>query len=149
MSNLVLSLMIKWFAANKLVLNLDKINIMKFKTNNLSHSTLHTGYKEKYIEEMVNTQYLGLQTDNHLNWKNHIEQMIRKLSGACYAVRSMVHISNINTLKSINYAYFHSIIKYGIGSGVTLPTRRRFSLYERNLSELWLMHNPELHVLVF
>ena len=31
-----------------------------------------------------------------------------------YAVRSMVHISNINTLKSVYYTYFQSIIKYGI-----------------------------------
>ena len=40
--------------------------------------------------------------------------MIPKLSGVCYAVRSMVHISSINTPKSIYYAYFHSIIKHGI-----------------------------------
>jgi len=40
--------------------------------------------------------------------------MIPNLSGACYAIRSVVHISNINTLKSIYYAYFSSIIKYGI-----------------------------------
>jgi len=40
--------------------------------------------------------------------------MIAKLSGACYAVRSMVHISSINTIKSTYYAYFHSIIKYRI-----------------------------------
>jgi len=40
--------------------------------------------------------------------------MIPKLSGACYAVRWMGHISNINMLKSIYYAYFHSIIKYWI-----------------------------------
>jgi IS1 family transposase len=40
--------------------------------------------------------------------------MVPKLSGACYAVRSMYHISNIKTLKSIYFAYFHSIIKYGI-----------------------------------
>ena len=33
---------------------------------------------------------------------------------ACYVVRSTVHISNINILKSIYYAYFHSIIKYEI-----------------------------------
>jgi hypothetical protein len=39
--------------------------------------------------------------------------MITKLSAACYAIRLMVHISNINTLKSIYYAYFHSTIKYG------------------------------------
>jgi hypothetical protein len=87
---------------------------MKFITNNSLYSTLHVAYKEKYIEEMVNTKFLGLQTDNHLNWKNHIQQMIPKLSGACYAVRSMVHISNTNTLKSIYYAYFHPLIKCGI-----------------------------------
>jgi hypothetical protein len=29
----------------------------------------------------------------------------------------MIHISNINTRKSIYYAYFHSIIKYGIFLG--------------------------------
>ena len=45
---------------------------------------------------------------------NHIEQMVFKLSGACYAVRSVVHISNINTLKSIYCTYFRSVIKYGI-----------------------------------
>jgi len=89
--------MIKLFADNKLVLNLDKSNIMKFITKNSSHSTLHIGYKEKYIEETVNTKCLGLQIDNHIHWKNHTEQMIPKLSGAGYAVRSMVHISNINT----------------------------------------------------
>ena len=77
--------MIKWFAANKLVLNLDKIKKTKFITKNSSHSTVHTGYKEKYIEETVDTKLLGLQIHNHINWKNHIKEMILKLSGTCYA----------------------------------------------------------------
>jgi hypothetical protein len=38
--------MIEWFGANKLVLNLDKTNIMKFTTINSSCSALHIGYKE-------------------------------------------------------------------------------------------------------
>ena len=45
-SNLVLFHMIKCFAANNLVLNLDKLNIMKLKTKNSEHSTLHIGYKK-------------------------------------------------------------------------------------------------------
>jgi hypothetical protein len=80
------------------------MNIMKLVTKNSSHSALHTGYKEKYIKETMNTTFLGLQIDNHINWKNHIAEMIPKLSGACYAVRWMGHISNINMLKSIYYA---------------------------------------------
>jgi len=40
--------MIKWFAANNLVLNLDKKNILKLITENSAHSTAPTGYREKY-----------------------------------------------------------------------------------------------------
>jgi len=87
---------------------------MKFITKNSAHSTLLIGYKEEYMEQTVNTKFLGLQIDNHINWKSHTEEIIPKLSEAYYAVRSMVQISNINTLKSIHYAYFPSLINYGI-----------------------------------
>jgi hypothetical protein len=55
-----------------------------------------------------------MQIDNHLNWKNQIDKLIPKLCGACYAVRSKCHIVNNDTLKSVYFAYFHSIMKYGI-----------------------------------
>jgi hypothetical protein len=87
---------------------------MKFITINLPCSVLHVGYKENCMEETAGIKFLGLEIDNHLNWKNCIEIIIRKLSGACYAVRSIVHISDITTLRSIYFTYFHSIIKCGI-----------------------------------
>jgi len=40
--------------------------------------------------------------------------MIPKLSAACYALRLIDNISNINTLISIYYAHFYSIRQYGI-----------------------------------
>jgi len=119
---------------------------MKFVTNNSSHSTLHTGYKEKCIGGRLNTKFLVLQIDNHLNWKNHIEQLIPKLSGTCCSIRLMVHIRNINTLISIYCAYLHSVIKYGTIFGVTMLSVERFSLCKRKSSELWLVLNPEHHV---
>jgi len=36
---------------------------------------------------MVNIKFLGLQIDNHLNWRKHTEQVIPKLRTACYAIR--------------------------------------------------------------
>jgi hypothetical protein len=41
---------------------------MKFTTKNSSHSTLCIGYKEMCIEETINTEFLSIQIDNHLNW---------------------------------------------------------------------------------
>jgi hypothetical protein len=99
--------MIKWFAANNLVLNVHKMNIMQFITKNSSHSTLHIGIKETYTEETVHTKFLDIKIDNHIHWKSHFEQMIPKLSGACFAIRLMVHISNINTFQSVYYEYIH------------------------------------------
>jgi len=61
---LVLSCMIKWFIANNLVLNWDKMNIMKFISENSAHCTLHLGYKKRYIEQTVNTKFLGFQINN-------------------------------------------------------------------------------------
>jgi hypothetical protein len=58
----------------------------------------------------------------------------------------VVHISNIDTLRSIYDGYYHSFIPDGIVFGVILPTVGRFSLYKRKLPELWLVHSPELLV---
>ena len=112
--------------------------LIKFIIHNLSHSTSHIGYKEKYIVENVNTKFFGLQTDNHLNCKNHTEQIIPTLSAACYAVRSMVHISNIDTLKSIYYAHFHSVIKCGIIFWGNSPNSRKFFHFTKENCESYV-----------
>jgi hypothetical protein len=91
--------MSKWFTSNKFILNIDKTNIIKFVTDESSQCHLKIDYDEKYTEESINTKFLGLQIDNHLNWNNHIDLMTPKLSRACYAIRSMFHISSTDTLK--------------------------------------------------
>jgi hypothetical protein len=108
-------------------------NIIKFIKNNSPQHILSIGHTEKYIEESVNTKFLGLQIYNHLNWKNNIDQMVHKLSDPCYAVKSMLHISNTDTLKSISFAYFHSIMKYGIIFwGNSSNSRKIFTLKKEN-----------------
>ena len=102
--------MIEWFSAKKLVLNSEKTNIMKFVTVNQPHCALTISYKDKGIEEAVNLNFLGIQIGNHLNWRNHIDQIIPKQSIACYMVSQMHHICNNDILRSIYFAYFHSVI---------------------------------------
>jgi hypothetical protein len=84
-SNTVLSHIRKSFTSNKLVLNLDKMNIIKFITNKSPQYGLNIGYDKKYTDESINTKFLGLliQIDNHLNWKNHVDLMIPRLGRAC------------------------------------------------------------------
>jgi len=96
------------------------------------YCALTIGLKDKYIEEAVYLKFLGIQIDNHLNWKNHTDQIIPKLSAACYTVRQMYHICNNDTLRSIYFAYFHSIASYGIIFwGSSSHSKRIFTLQKR------------------
>ena len=52
----------------------------------------------------------------------------------------MVHISNITTLKSVYYAYFHSLQKTELWDNSS-NSRKIFTLHKK--IELWLVHNPE------
>jgi hypothetical protein len=51
-------------------------------------------------------KFLGLQIDNQLNWTNRTDKVKPKLSGACCAVRSLLHVSNTDTLKSVYLPVF-------------------------------------------
>jgi hypothetical protein len=114
-----------------LVLNLEKTNIMKFVTNNLPYCALTIGHEDKYVEEAVNLKFLGIQIDNHLNGKNHVDQIIPKLSTACCMVRQIYYICN-DTLRSIYFAYFHSIASYGvIFWGNSSSSKKIFTLQKR------------------
>jgi hypothetical protein len=97
-----------------MVLHLDETNIKEIVTNKPPQYDLKIVYNEKYIEELINTKFFGLQIDNHLNWKNHIDLMIPKLSRAWYAIRLVSHNSSTDTLKLIYFTCSHSIMKYGI-----------------------------------
>ena len=71
---------------------------------------------------------------NELNWRNHIDQIIPKLSAACYMVRQMYHICNNDTLRSIYFAYFHSSASYGIILwGYSSYRRKIFTLQKRKI----------------
>jgi hypothetical protein len=50
----------KWIKANKLTLNFDKTNLMKFCTTNKNCVNLITGCEDKTIEEAETTKCLGL-----------------------------------------------------------------------------------------
>lgn len=88
-----------YFIYNVLALNPDKINIIKFVPSNSPQYLINTESNDKYIKWSASTKFFGLQIDDHLYWKNNIDQLVSKLSGVSYAVTSMLHASNSNPLK--------------------------------------------------
>jgi hypothetical protein len=50
----------------------------------------------------MNITFLGLQIDNHINWKNHIYEINPKLSEACYAIRFILVILTLSNQFTIH-----------------------------------------------
>jgi hypothetical protein len=73
-----------------------------------------------------------MQIDNHLNWKNHIDQILHKLGAACFAVRKLFHTLNIDVLRTVYFPCFLSVMKYGmICWGTSTYVSQVFTLQKR------------------
>jgi len=66
------------------------------------------------ITNSTNTKFLGLNIDETLSWKSHINQILLGLSLACYVLKVITPLMSEGTLKIIYHSYVHSIITYGI-----------------------------------
>jgi hypothetical protein len=53
-------------------------------------------------------------TQADIYWKTHINQLVPEQKGARYAAGIILHVSNTDSIRSVYFAYFHSLMKYGI-----------------------------------
>jgi hypothetical protein len=59
----------KWFKANKLTLNFDKTDVLKFCINSKTYFSLNIGYNNKIIEDIERAEFLGHEIGSNINWK--------------------------------------------------------------------------------
>jgi hypothetical protein len=58
-------------------------------------------YNNKSISSTFCTNVLGITLDGALSWKNHIDVISKKLSRACFIIRTMKQHISITVLKAI------------------------------------------------
>ena len=102
------------YQINQIVLNITKANVIKFKPKTTGHVTLDVSYRDNVIGELKSTKFLGMYTGIHMHWKNHVEQILPKLGATCFSKRSLIHTLNLDILRMVCFAYFHSVLQCGI-----------------------------------
>jgi len=70
--------------------------------------------RTKHITRISSTKFLGLIIDKTLPWKNYIDQIMSKLSSACYAIKTVKAMMSQDTLRMIYFFFVHSIMTYNI-----------------------------------
>jgi hypothetical protein len=112
--SLLLKLMNEWFNLNVLALNYDKTCCMKFAVKHDCTNKLRIKYNNKNLHEANNVKFLGMILDNAISWKNHTESLKGKLNKSSYIIRKSKQFLSITALKMVYYAFFHSMITYGL-----------------------------------
>jgi len=102
------------FRGISLSLNFDKTYFVQFRPKNGYETNLKMTCDSKLIKETKNTKFLGLNIDISMSWKDHVDQMMFKLGRACNAFRYVKHFMSQDTLRTIYFSNFHSILSYGI-----------------------------------
>jgi len=119
-----------WFLVSGLTLNLDKTNIIKFSSKKSKEEHIHFRYSN-IIKETDSLKFLGLELDKFLN---HIDKLLPRLSSACFAISTMSSYCDITTIKMIYFAYFHSLLEYGIAFwGNSTESVKVFKLQKRSI----------------
>ena len=70
--------------------------------------------KDKEINRVEICKYLGIMFYYNLRWDKNIQYIIKKTKYLIYIFYKISKSMTIETLRMIYYAYFHSIINYGI-----------------------------------
>lgn len=105
----------QFFRENQLMLNINKTNLISFKTKqNKSLLSPYITIDNESIPESENTKFLGLYIDENLSWDVHVNHIINKINSGIYALKRMTYFCNLTVLKIIFHAHVQSHIAYGI-----------------------------------
>ena len=95
---------------------------------------MQISHKGKPISNTLSTNFLRLTLDSTLSCNWHIEQLSSKPNSACYAIRRLKSIISTNNLRTVYFAYVHSIITYGfVFWGNSPHSNNMFKLQKRVL----------------
>lgn len=104
-----------WLASNKLSLNIDKTVYMTFGSySNSIPEFLDISINGKSITNVESCKYLGIIFDNKMKWDKHIEYILNKTKYLVFIFHKLSKIMSTEILMMLYYAFFHSIINYGI-----------------------------------
>ena len=112
--NLDLRNLSKWLKANKIHLNAGDTELLIFRhPNKPINYDLKIKIDGKKLIPSKYVKYLGILIDSYLNWEFQSEILATKLSHAIGMLSKIRHYVPIDTLRSIYYGIFSSLLTYG------------------------------------
>lgn len=105
-----INLIVTWLNSNNLKVNLTKTKLMNF--NQIDDININFG--NIIIDNLKSVKFLGITMDRNLNWRNHIEELCKKLNKFVYALGQLRKTASQHTALLAYHGYVGSVLRYGI-----------------------------------
>jgi hypothetical protein len=93
--------------------SLIKLILCIFKQKNTHNLDTVIEYDNRCISNISYTNFLGITLDITLEWKTHVDQLLPKLSSACYTISFKTNYATRNISNGILWLF--AIMNYGKG----------------------------------
>ena len=116
-ANLELNKVFRWFNANTLSLNKDKTKYIFFhnacEKDSIPLKLPSLFINDREIKRITSIKYLGVLTDEHLTWKEHITVFENKVLNNLDLLYRARRVTDSTTLKNLYFSFMHSCLNYG------------------------------------
>ncbi len=131
-----------WLDCNKLALNIDKTNFVLFHSPRKKLPDLiNIKFGKKNVTRAKHVKFLGVLLDEHLTWKYHTTELLKKLTRTAGIFFKIRHYIPLQPLTSLYNSLFSSFLNYGITVwGLT---------YDTCLKPLYLLQKKILRCISF
>ena len=110
-----------WMKMNKLTLNYDKCKYMIVSRKPTDSSSFDLTINNVKIKRTESIRYLGVQLDEKVSGKFHVENLKKKLSKTCGLIFKLRHYVPLSTCRIVYYSMFHSNILFSLINWEELP----------------------------
>lgn len=104
---------VSFFHSNLLTINESKSNLINFSSRS-TDSCVELSVNNSNLISVESTKFLGVVIDSRLNWHEHVITLRSKLEAVNFTQRILVYSLNRDYLRTAYFAYFHSLLSYGI-----------------------------------
>lgn len=102
----------EYFSAHDLLINAQKTQCLFF--GNRIENTLSFTYRNINIQSSERVSFLGVEIDQRLDWRAHVENVALNVSRYCYALRIISENVGFDAALSAYHAFIQSRIRYGL-----------------------------------
>ena len=109
-----LQILMDWFRANSLTLNVQKTKYLLFRPNNTKKRVLELKISNCNLKPDCETKFLGVILDDKLDWSSHVKNVLTKMKRNLGLLNRGKYLLSKHGLKTVYYVHIYSHMSYCI-----------------------------------